>query len=150
MQPGADEDLQSIAPRQSTKLAAAIQGAAGCIIALAALQVILSLEFDDPWLDLVPRIVCGAGVVVLVLAIPIYGQRLWACLVALSIDILLTLVLAAWAIYSLVLGIYSCMQIVAVPLALASAVTVGFALGAAARAERARRALRDAGEGFGL
>ena len=82
----ADEALRSLAPSAGTKLAAAALAITGSVTALSGLQVILTLRFDDLRLDWAPRAVAAVGLVALLLAIPVYRQRLWACLTALALD----------------------------------------------------------------
>ncbi|MBX3274912.1 MAG: hypothetical protein KF729_31905 [Sandaracinaceae bacterium] len=143
-----DADLRAAEPSAIVKLAAAVQGVTGLLVALTGLQVI-DVTWRADWANWVPRLLIVLGVGAIGLAAMQYRARRWAAFASGANGIVVALAVLGWLFYTLT-SVLSCLMYFTVPLSALSALLSLLAIGPILKTAAARQRLADAGLSLGL
>lgn len=144
-----ERDLRDAEPVALVKLAAAAQALSGLFVALCGLQLVGG-RWTIPMLGLVPYLMMTCGVLQIVVGAQYYRARTWAAYTGAGLGVFVGLVMGAWAPFSFVSGVFSCMVLIAAPVAILSAVLAIAGIGGVRTTAGARQRLSDQGMSLGL
>lgn len=142
-------DLKAAEPPGVVKIAAAVQALAGLFVGLCGLQVVTGVVWAHAWMGAIPYVLLLIGGGAIFMAANQYRARAWAGVGSAVYDAVLALVATGWGMFSFT-GMFSCMTVVAVPLALLSGLLSLLAMKGVKDTADARRRLADQGMGLGL
>ena len=144
-----DADLKAVEPAIVVKIAAAVLGVAGLMIALVGLQLIGLHFYRYPELGYVKFGYMLSGVVSIALAAQLYRARPWAPIAAGAVASLTAIALFAWLVF-LFADVFSCLAIISLPLMGLSAILAFASIPAVQKTVAARNRLASQGMPLGF
>jgi hypothetical protein len=146
-----EADLKLAEPIALVKVASALQGVTGVFIALTGVQMWGVYGYGDlAWIEYVPYFLMVIGTLQLAVATMVYRARAWAALAGAILGLFAALVMGAWDVLCVVESMFSCIGLLAFPLAGLSAILAFLAIGPVRATAAARARLSAAGMGLGL
>lgn len=144
-----EKDLRDAEPVALVKLAAALQAISGLFVALCGLQLV-GASWRIAILGIVPYLMMSAGVLQIVVGAQYYRARTWAAYAGTGLGLAIGLGMGVWAPFSFVSGVFSCLVLIATPIAVLAAVLAIVGIGGVRRTADARQRLADQGMSLGL
>ena len=146
----ADDDVFATAPTSMVKMAASLQAFCGLFWALVGLQSVISLNFRSPIVGALPWLMLIGGGAMIWLGAKIYRAQGTAAVAGTALAATCALLMSSWFIGTMLMGVFSCLSLVVVPLALGACVTGALAIAPSRQASAARRRLSEQGLDLGL
>lgn len=146
----ADDDVFATEPTTIVKVAASLQALCGLFWGLAGLQTVLSIRFRSPIVSAMPWLMLVGGIAMIWLGSQIYRARGPAAVAGAVLGAVCALGMASWFIGTMMLGVFSCIALLVMPLGLGACVTGALAIAPSRRASAARRRLSAQGLDLGL
>jgi len=145
-----DSDVAATAPTTMVKVAASLQALCGLFWALAGLQSVVSLTFRSPFVGAMPWLMIVGGIAMIALGAKIYRAHGTAAIAGAMLGAVCALAMASWFIGTMMIGVFSCISLLVMPLALGACITAVLAIGPSRQASAARQRLADQGLDLGL
>lgn len=145
-----DEDVFTTAPTTIVKVAASLQALCGLFWGLAGLQTVLSIRFRSPIVSAMPWVMIVGGIAMIWLGAKIYRAHGTAAVAGAVLGAVCGIGMASWFVGTMMLGVFSCISLLVMPLALGACVTAVLAIAPSRRASAARRRLSEQGLDLGL
>jgi hypothetical protein len=147
-----ETETESLEAPPLVKAAAAVQGVSGLYVALAAFQLLISLEFYGRLLvvQYLNWALLALGIVQLVFALGTLRARLRSAIVSTAIAWILAPTILGWAAVCISVSIFSCIQAGAILLVASAAMLSPFAIAGARKAEAVRKKLEAEGMDLGM
>jgi hypothetical protein len=145
-----EDDALATAPTTIVKVAGYLQALCGLFWALAGVQTVLSLRFRSPLVGVVPWLMTAGGVAMIWLGAKIYRAHGTAALAGTALGALCALGMTSWFIGTMLMGVFSCISLLLLPLAVAASIASALAIAPSRRASAARQRLSEQGLDLGL
>ena len=143
-----DEEIAATSPSGTVRLAAGLQIGSGVVVALTAVQTLLSIRFNGA-LPMLPGLLAVCGLAAIPIGAQVYRMREQFARIGFVLHGVVALGQVMWLLMSFVSGLFSCLGIIAAPLAVLAFVLAYFAIGPCKRATEIRARMLAAGLDLG-